>query len=186
MGEVNIPFIHSLIVVDSDGDRLLAKYYDGKPKDEQLKYEATLHKKSKALTAKTDAEIVLVENELVALKSGNDCRFYVSGPINENDLILVGVLDTIFDSVSSILKGTVDKKSMLDSMELVLLIIDETIDHGYIFEIDSSAVVGRVTMRTSESIPQSTSIGDLTISQALGLAREQFMRSLTSSRGDGY
>ena len=67
------------------------------------------------------------------------------------------------------------------------------IDHGYIMEIDSSAVTGRVSMKTNEAghtqTPASTgptSLGDLTISQAFGLAREQFLRSLTSSRGDGY
>jgi hypothetical protein len=29
------------------------------------------------------AEILLVDNELVAFKSGLDCRFYLSGPIDE-------------------------------------------------------------------------------------------------------
>ena len=45
----------------------------------------------------------------------------------QNDLILVGILDTIFDTVSTLLKGTVEKRSMLDSLELVLLTIDESV-----------------------------------------------------------
>jgi hypothetical protein len=56
--EVLIPFINSFIVVDADGDRLLAKYYDGKVKSDQLKFEATLHKKTKAISAKTDGELL--------------------------------------------------------------------------------------------------------------------------------
>jgi hypothetical protein len=55
--EVLIPFVNSFIVVDADGDRLLAKYYDGKMKAEQLKFETLLHKKTKAINAKIDGII---------------------------------------------------------------------------------------------------------------------------------
>ena len=42
------------MVLDGDGDRLLAKYYDGRTKSEQLKNEIMLHKKTKTVAAKTD------------------------------------------------------------------------------------------------------------------------------------
>jgi hypothetical protein len=40
--------------LDGDGGRLLAKYYDGKVKTDQIKNEAMLHKKTKTITTKTD------------------------------------------------------------------------------------------------------------------------------------
>ena len=52
--QVLIPFINYLVVLDGDGDRLLAKYYDGRSKSEQLKNEIMLHKKTKTVAAKTD------------------------------------------------------------------------------------------------------------------------------------
>jgi hypothetical protein len=54
--QVLIPFVNYLVVLDGDGDRLLAKYYDGRTKSEQIKNEAMLHKKTKAVTAKTDGK----------------------------------------------------------------------------------------------------------------------------------
>ena len=45
-----------LVVLDGDGDRLFAKYYDGRSKSEQSKNELILHKKTKAVTAKTDGQ----------------------------------------------------------------------------------------------------------------------------------
>ena len=39
----------SLVVLDADGERLLAKYYDKKGKSEQTKMEQFLHKKTKAV-----------------------------------------------------------------------------------------------------------------------------------------
>jgi hypothetical protein len=54
--QVLIPFINYLVVLDGDGDRLLAKYYDGRTKSEQLKNEIMLHKKTKTVAAKTDGK----------------------------------------------------------------------------------------------------------------------------------
>ena len=45
----------------------------------------------------------------------------------KNELILVAVLDAIFDTVSSLLRGSADKRTMLDNLELVLLTIDEVV-----------------------------------------------------------
>jgi hypothetical protein len=42
-------------------------------------------------------------------------------------LVLVGVLDVIIDSVGTLLRGQIDKKTMLDNLELVLLTIDEVV-----------------------------------------------------------
>ena len=33
------------------------------------------------------AEILLVDNEIIVLRSGNDCKFFVSGPIEEVSII---------------------------------------------------------------------------------------------------
>mmetsp|Transcript_12705 Transcript_12705/g.12347 ORF Transcript_12705/g.12347 Transcript_12705/m.12347 type:complete len:192 (-) Transcript_12705:372-947(-) len=191
MSEVLIPFVNYLVVLDGDGDRLLAKYYDGRTKSEQIKNEAMLHKKTKAVTAKTDAEVLLLDNEVAVFRSGSECKFYIAGPVEENELILVSVLDVLFDTVSTLLRGQVDKKTMLDNLELVLLTIDEAIDHGHIMELDSTAVVNRVLMKNTETTSQQPgggqAIGDLSITQALGMARDQFMRTIASNpRGDGY
>ena len=45
----------------------------------------------------------------------------------QNELILVGVLDVLYDTVAALLRGQVDKKTMLDNLELVLLTIDEAV-----------------------------------------------------------
>jgi hypothetical protein len=41
-------------VQDADGDRLLAKYYDGRTKTEQQALEALMFKKTKNVPAKID------------------------------------------------------------------------------------------------------------------------------------
>ena len=62
------------------------------------------------------------------------------------------------------------------------------IDHGQIMELDAAAVVSRVLMKASDA---AQTIGDLSISQALGLARDQFIKTLSTGGaggrgGDGF
>jgi len=53
MAEVLVPFINSLIVLDIEGNRLFAKYYDGKKKPDQIAYEQTLFKVTLTTTTTT-------------------------------------------------------------------------------------------------------------------------------------
>lgn len=46
-------------------------------------------------------------------------------------MILVGVLDVIFDTISTVLKGYVETKAMLESLDLILLAIDEVVSLKY-------------------------------------------------------
>lgn len=67
----------------------------------------------------------------------------------------------------------------MESLELVLLTLDEMIDSGIILEIEPRAICARVTMRSSETA--STPLADMTISQALATAKEQVRKSWTSN-----
>jgi hypothetical protein len=89
------------------------------------------------------------------------------------------------DTVSFLLRGMVDKKTMLENLELVLLTIDEVIDHGHVMEMDATSISSRVLMRSSDAANQAA-IGDLSISQALGMARDQLMKSFSNSRSEGF
>jgi hypothetical protein len=51
-----VPYVNYLVILDGDGDRLLAKYYDGRSKAEQAKNESMLFKKTKAVAAKMEGD----------------------------------------------------------------------------------------------------------------------------------
>ncbi len=73
------------------------------------------------------AEVLLLETEVIVFKSGSDCKFYVCGTSDENELILLSVLEAVYDAVYSLMKGQVEKRTMLDNLELILLTIDEAV-----------------------------------------------------------
>ena len=83
-------------------------------------------------------------------------------PGQENELILMAVLDCLFNCVSGILRKNVDKKSLCDNMEVIMLAMDEMIDNGMIMESDPQQIVSRVALR-SDDIP----IGEQTVAQVI-------------------
>ena len=85
---------------------------------------------------------------------------YVAVAGQENELLLMAVLDCLFNSVSGILRKNVDKKSLCDNMEVIMLAMDEMIDNGMIMESDSQQVISRVALR-SDDIP----LGEQTVAQ---------------------
>lgn len=197
MGDVLVPCINCLIVMTSDGERVLAKYFDKRPDDEQIKTENTFHKKTKHCKYGQESDVFLFDQEVVVHRSGADCKFFVSSTSDENELILTACLDAIFETLSQLFHGQLDHRTILDNLELVLLTIDEVVDHGHIMELDTFAVQNRVVMRSSD-VPgmgggsggggggggggREQPIGDLSISQALNLAKGQFQGFLASGR----
>lgn len=53
----------------------------------------------------------------------------MSGSNDENELILLSVLEAVYDAVYSLMKGQVEKRTMLDNLELILLTIDEAVSY---------------------------------------------------------
>lgn len=57
--QVLVPFVNCLMILDSSGERIMAKYFDGRAKTEQDKYETLLHKKTKTLSFRSDGKSTL-------------------------------------------------------------------------------------------------------------------------------
>ena len=102
-------------------------------------------------------------------------KFYFKG--QENELLLMAVLDCLFNSVSGILRKNVDKKSLCDNMEVIMLAMDEMIDNGMIMESDAQQIISRVALR-SDDIP----LGEQTVAQVATI-NDKHMSGLSDARG---
>lgn len=87
-------------------------------------------------------------------------------------------------------RGSVDKKTVLENLDLALLAIDEVIDRGLILETDPATVAQRASMAGAEAEmgPSMGGLGGLaaaggplseqTLSKVMASAKEQLARSL--------
>lgn len=118
-------------------------------------------------------EIALLEGLTVVYKSSIDLYFYVIGSSYENELMLMAVLNCLFDSLSQMLRKNVEKRALLENMEGLFLAVDEIVDGGVILESDPQQVAHRVALR-GEDVP----LTEQTVSQVLQSAKEQIKWSL--------
>jgi len=175
---MSTPRVKAVLVLDAtDGSRLHAKYFSKElgTLEAQLSFEQNLFGKTRTQNARSEAEIVLLEGTVCVFRAGADVIFYVCGDTEENELILVNVLDALFESLNGILRSHLEKRMLLDNLDLVLLTVDELVDGGLILEADPLAIANRVMMKGAS--PGDMPMNELTIAQALQSARDQLARS---------
>ncbi|GFS01853.1 coatomer subunit zeta-1-like [Elysia marginata] len=169
--EPSLYAIKAIAILDNDGNRLLAKYYDDtfpNTKEQKL-FEKNLFNK----THRANAEIIMFEGLTCVYKSNVDLFFYVVGSSMENELILSSVLNAFYDSISQILRKNVEKRALLDNLDAVFLAADELCDGGIVLEADSNSIVQKVAIR-NDDIP----LGEQTMAQVLQSAKDQIKWSL--------
>ena len=146
------PQIKAIVVLDGDGKRIVARYFgkDFASSTEELAFEKKLFEKTMRTNAKNEAEIVMFDSLVSVYRNSSECWFYVVGSQWENELILVNALLALHEALSSALRTTPDKRSLLDNFDTLLLTIDELIDGGMIRESDAAAITNRVGMKGAE------------------------------------
>lgn len=169
--DITLYTVKAILVMDNDGNRLLAKYYDNAfpTVKQQRDFEQSLFNK----THRANAEVMLLDGFTCLYRTSVDLYFAVIGNSRENELMLLSVLNCLYESVSLILRKDVEKRSFLDNMDAMLLTIDEICDEGIIMESDPSEVVHRVALRGDD-----ISLGEQTVAQVLQSAKEQLKWSL--------
>lgn len=148
--EPTLYIVKGMCILDNEGNRILAKYYDKnvmKTTKEQKAFEKTLFNK----THRANAEIIILEGLTCVYKSNFDLIFYVMGNSHENELILQLVLNVLYESVSMLLRRDVEKKVLLENLDAVMLVFDEICDGGVILDTDPTTVVGRAAFKTDEA-----------------------------------
>eukprot|EP00094_Tigriopus_californicus_P006442 TCALIF_06204-PA protein Name:"Similar to COPZ1 Coatomer subunit zeta-1 (Bos taurus)" AED:0.11 eAED:0.11 QI:171/0.25/0.6/0.8/1/1/5/92/176 len=135
--------IKGIAILDNDGRRILANYYDADVFP-GIKEQKAFEKSLFAKTAKANGEIIMLDGLTCLYRSNVDLFFYVMGSVHENE----------------ILRKNVEKRSLFDHLDIIMLALDEICDGGIILESDPNAVVSRVALRTDD-IP----LGEQTVAQ---------------------
>ncbi|KAI3434836.1 hypothetical protein D9Q98_002891 [Chlorella vulgaris] len=184
-----IPVVKNLLLLDAEGKRIAVKYFtpDLNSVTAQANYEKSVFVKTSRTNARGEAEIIMFDDVVVVYKFLGDLMFYVTGDQDENEVVLYTVLQAFYESINLLLRNAVEKKTVLENLDLVLLAMDEIVDGGLILETDAGTVATRVTMRQDgDGSPLSMEAasagvnnpGLVTLSQAFGSIKDQVARSL--------
>jgi hypothetical protein len=177
--------VEAIVLLDSEGRRLFAKYYPiprvdsaaaggaGKAAskdsisdftsgpwptvDLQRKFEEGLQKKAtqqKGPTWNGEDDVLLLDGHTVLYRMDPEVSYFVVGGAEENELVLLSMLNCLYESLQQVVKvsGAIDKRTLLENYEALLLIVDELVDDSVILENNSSNVVSEVSPFT-EQVP---------------------------------
>ena len=73
-------------------------------------------------------DIMTVENYVAIFRCYTDMTIYILGDKEDNELVLAMVLDAVHECFDKIFKHNIERKSLINNMTAVILVIDELID----------------------------------------------------------
>ncbi|XP_055243710.1 coatomer subunit zeta-2 isoform X2 [Gorilla gorilla gorilla] len=169
--EPSLYTIKAVFILDNDGRRLLAKYYDDTfpSMKEQMVFEKNVFNK----TSRTESEIAFFGGMTIVYKNSIDLFLYVVGSSYENELMLMSVLTCLFESLNHMLRKNVEKRWLLENMDGAFLVLDEIVDGGVILESDPQQVIQKVNFRADDG-----GLTEQSVAQVLQSAKEQIKWSL--------
>ncbi|XP_068516799.1 coatomer subunit zeta-2 isoform X1 [Anas acuta] len=149
--EPSLYTVKALLVLDSRGQRLLAKYYDGSfpTAQEQAAFESSVFSKTRG----AGGEITCLDGLTVVYRSSSDLLFCVVGGPQENELMLSAVLSCLCDALGLVLRKDLEKRWLLENLDGAFLVLDEIVDRGVILESDPQRVLQRLGPRAPEPAP---------------------------------
>ena len=109
-------------------------------------------------------DIMNVDDYVAVFRCYIDMTIYVLGDGKyDNELILASVLDTIHECFDQVFKHNIERKSLINNMTGVILVIDELIDQGIIMQLDANTIMQRISTKgdviSGESAQQSSGGG---------------------------
>lgn len=136
--------LKAIVMLDSDGKRNLARYFDSNLMTRQ--FERKLFVKTKM--NRTKDEILVIDGLLLMHKFVCDNHIYVIANRGENPMLLDAVLNCLVDVVTALM-GKIGERQSSKSNHLsqLILALDEICDEGLILEIDSNLVLQRVLLK---------------------------------------
>ncbi|OLY82638.1 Coatomer subunit zeta-1 [Smittium mucronatum] len=184
MTNIGLYTTKAVLIFDSEGKRLISKYYNFHSHElqqaqltakEKKDFEQNLGQK----LLKAGGEILLYENNLILFNTISDLTFCLVGVADENELLLSSILNGFVEAIGILLRQNIDKRSVLDNLDLVLLALDETVDDGIALETDPEIIASRVSKRGGDTVDMNlATLNEQTIIEAYKQAKERFNLSI--------
>ena len=92
-----------------------------------------------------------VDNYVAIFRSYSDMSIFIIGHSEDNELILAQLLDCMHECFDRIFRKGIERKSLIDNMSGVILIVDELLDQGVIMHLDPSTIIARINTKSKSS-----------------------------------
>ncbi|CAE8607042.1 unnamed protein product [Polarella glacialis] len=195
MADEGLSQILALLVLDTDGQRLAVKYCSLARKEIwpsvklQIAFEKrVINKLPKPSATRSDVDVAVIDDYTVIFQACNDVVVCAVAAFSENELVVMQLVEGIYNSMSSCCQGGgflssgLSKQLVLDNLADALFILDEVTDDGMIMETDEEKISARVKMIDETEVTQSAQAEQM-FQKATQSAKQKLLGSLMGSRG---
>ena len=116
-------------------------------RESQQAFEKLVHQKIADIKVPSaDGDVFLHDGHTVVFRCDPEVVCIVVGGADENEVVLYGLLSGLTELLQTLLKchAAIEKRSLLENYDTLLLAVDELVDDGVILETMASNVVGDV------------------------------------------
>lgn len=136
--------VKAIFFYSQTGSRITAQYYDNSiPDTKRADFENNVFKRA---SEDFEGQVLQHEEYIVVYRKCEDVVAFIVGDLKSNELLLDEVLDTIFSALGLVFKK-VGADDLVKQIDLLYLLLDETIEQGFIFEGDPEVVAARVVLK---------------------------------------
>jgi hypothetical protein len=147
--------INAILILDTNGERIISRYFSDPNVDTKtaLSHEKQLQLEKSLTTAAGrgnftgEMDICIVDGYVAVYNQSDDVRVFVVIDGDESETVASMVLSTIFQTLQYLFDFKISKNNILSAVDLVIFVLDECIDNGYIVELDPDEVIKRVSMK---------------------------------------
>jgi hypothetical protein len=137
--------IHAVVIYSINGQRIIAQYYTPAiPPDKTSTFENEIFQRG--LEDQT-GEVMQHDDFIVIYKPVKDLLFFLVCDMKGNELLLGEILEAVITSISLVFKSKVTADALVQQIDLLYLLLDETIENGFVFEGDPEVVAARTMLK---------------------------------------
>ena len=89
-------------------------------------------------------DIMTLDNYVAIFRCYSDMTIFIIGHGEDNELILGQLLDCIHECFDRIFRKGIERRSLIENMSGVILVIDELLDQGVIMHLDAPTILARI------------------------------------------
>lgn len=150
MGLDDLTKVSGVIIYSLTGTRIIGKYYDNIIAEDQLNnFENEIFSRG---VEDQYGEVMQHESFIVVYRVLSDFIVFIVGSLKSNELLLSEVLNTIISALELVYKKKLSTKTLVNQIDLLYLLLDETIEHGFIFEGDPEIVAARSLLKDDNAL----------------------------------
>jgi hypothetical protein len=150
MGIEELSKIHAVIIYSTTGTRIISQYYTSAVSPSSANaFEADLLQSG---LEDQLGQVMQHDGFIVVYKLVADFLMFVVCDMKANEILIGELLESLATALSLIYKGKVNTDELVKQIDLLYLVLDETIENGFIFEVDPEVVAARTLLKQDHAL----------------------------------